>query len=332
MTPIHRLLCLFLATLVLASCVQAPRIQGKTPEEIDASLALLAARPSVRDPKAMQHAVSRLRQVAALSAEDRGLLPNPYDAISGMTADDFVRFMAKYDPSPAQVESQIQTDFPNGVLATNMLKLYQLQQGMLQDAREGALLAGRSVIDQFPIPDLQFIPPVSGSGIDSDRAVFRVSLLNNTRFDVYRPSFRVTVKDGEGEVLYERLFEQPHSAKEPIGPGETKAIDLVCCQLLSDAYNNAMMRSLPARATISASLVNVEDHSGRAVLETVAFTEEDNRRLHFLEACIDHLTPRLESWVPPEDGSECLSERALAEWETAKRTADAQAPRTASLN
>lgn len=327
LSPRHCLVAL-VALVLLAACSQAPRVQGDSKEQIDVSLAALAVTLQGEDAVRMNQAITRLGEVASLSDEERLGLPNPYDLVPGRTAPEFIRLMDKYAPPAATAQED---SFPNGVLATRMLRLYELQRTILREARQDALLAGRSVIDQFPITDLQFIPPVSGSGIDRDAATFRVSLLNNTRFDIYRPAFRVVVKDRAGEVLFERLFEQARD-KEPIGPGEVKASNLECCQILRDAYHNTMMRTLPAGATISASLVNVEDHSGRPVLETVAFTESDNARLHFLEACIAYLTPRLESWVPPEDGNECLTQAALDEWEMAQRQAAMDESRTAALN
>lgn len=322
----HPSLLLALAALLLTACAQEPRVKGASREEIDSSLEAIAAKVPSSQAKALADAVALLRQVADGPEEARRGYPNPYDVLEGRTPTEVIRLATKYTPPPPVEEYET---FPNGVLATRMLKLYELQRTILKEARQDALLAGRSVIDQFPITDLQFVPPASGAGIDRDQATFRVTLLNNTRFDVYRPSFRITVKDGGGEVLFERVFEQLRE-KEPIGPGEAHASDLICCGILRDAFNNTLMRTLPAGATISASLVKVEDHSGRPVLETVAFTEADNERLHFLDACIEHLTPRLETWVPPEDGSECLSQAALEEWEMAQRDREQEAPLTAS--
>jgi hypothetical protein len=329
-TP-YRLAALAAAlALALTSCSQPPRVEGQTREELDASLAALVAQPVGTTPEALNQAVSRLAQLSSASETDRGKLPDPYDLLPGLTGQEVVRLMAKY-PSQEVVPAS-DPDFPNGVIATHMLNLYQLQEQILRDARQSALLAGRSVIDQFPIQDLQFIPPLSGAGIERDRATFRVTLLNNTRFDIYRPSFQVLVKDGAGQVLFERVFLQPDRDKEPTGPAQMRTLDLTCCELLRDIYNNGLMRALPPQATISVSLLQVEDNAGSPMLETVSFTEQDNARLLFLEACIDHLQPRLETWVPPEDGSECLSERALADWETTRRTAEAKAPRTAALH
>lgn len=326
MPSLRRALIVTLSLLLLAACSYEPRVQGETREEIDASLDALASTLQGPQADALAQAVSRLREVADGPEEGRLGYPDPYHVLAGRTPSEVVRLAAKYTP-PAPPPDV--TTFPNGVLATRMLKLYELQRTILKEARQDALLAGRSVIDQFPITDLQFVPPVSGSGIDRDQATFRITLLNNTRFDIYRPSFRVTVKDGAGQTLFERVFEQTRE-KEPIGPGEAKASEITCCGILRDAFHNTLMRTLPAGATISASLVKVEDHSGRPVLETVAFTEADNERLHFLEACIDYLTPRLESWVPPEDGAECLSQSALEEWEMAQRSADSAPQLTAA--
>lgn len=316
-------LLILLAGVSLAACTRPAQIAGTTPQEIVA--AVRAAQPSLPSHQQSQlpTAITQFEAAVKAHAAGEGTAPDPVALAQDMTPSEFVRVMARFHPT--EPDADVEPEFPNPVLASRMLALYELQRDLLQAARANALLSGRSVVDQFPIAEFNFLPPSAAGSLEGDRALFRVGLQNNTRFDVYQPIFLVTVKDAPGEILFQRKFDLVRSAseKEPVGPGETRIFDLVCCEILKDSFNNQLMRTLPAGATVTVNLLQLHDHSNRPVLDIQRFTEADHDRLGFLHACVEHLKPRLETWVPPEDGSECLSQEDREEARLAQAAPDA---------
>lgn len=222
-----------------------------------------------------------------------------WDIVNGMRAGQFLNFVDALQRDAAKNTTvEPQPTFPNGALAARLLEQYQLERTLLLQARDRIQEDGKNTINQYPIVDVAFIPPREDQPVEFDKARFIVSLRNNSGFDAYRPAFEVVIRDPRQEVpILNRTFEFD-DLEDPIGPGETKMLEMSCCSVSVDPFHNALLKSLAEDASIEINLTTVMNHGTTPILDTNGFAMKDYLRLGVVTRCIKQLEGNLETWVP----------------------------------
>lgn len=172
--------------------------------------------------------------------------------------------------------------------------------------QEQLLLAKRSrgqyddlfTVDQFQYTDSSFIPPQADLPIGQDKAVFTTKFKNTSGFNIYGVGFHIKVQDPAFKVpLIDDVYTYKVD-KDPIQVGETRQIEVSCCDSFSNPTINLALRSLPQDAMIDISLASVIDYSKRNRLEGALFSPEDSLRLMATQVCLADIKSRMETWGP----------------------------------
>ncbi len=222
-----------------------------------------------------------------------------WDIVNGMRTGQFLQFVDALERDAAQVAPQEPVAiFPNPALTTRILEQYQLERTLLIQARDRIQEKGKNTINEYPIVDFAFIPPNANQPIEYDKARFIVSLRNDSGFDAYRPSFELVIRDPGQEVpVLERTFAFEH-LEDPIGPGETKMLEMSCCSVSTDPFHNAMLKNLTEEASIEVNLKSMMNHGTTPILDITGFAMQDHLRLGVVSRCIRQIEKQIETWVP----------------------------------
>lgn len=184
------------------------------------------------------------------------------------------------------------------------VKQLKAQEGILLTRKEQSRQADLFTIDQLAFADAAFIPPQDGQPLSQDFARFTVRMLNNTQFNLYKPSFRVVVKDPRRKFPILDLV-LTHTSDEPFAPGEVARVDLQCCDGYRFERVNHLLRTLPSDASTGMHLVGVEDYRKRNVIEKIIFTSDEHLKLLATQRCIKEVEADMAAWTPAKGTGVC---------------------------
>lgn len=288
--------------LSLAACSGAHRLDATSEETLKTSMDL-ARTGFLTQAELDRFDQARAHYEATYLQPDATIASNPYlpewDIVHGMRAGEFLRFVDGLQRSDQRNQpADTAPTFPNAALTSRLLEQYQLERTLLVEARERIQESGKNTINEYPIVDFAFIPPRADLPMEFDKARFIVTLRNDSGFDAYRPSFTVVIRDPNEEIpLLERAFEF-EKLEEPIGPGETKMLEMSCCGISSDPYHNRILKQLSEDALIEVNLTSVMNHGTTPILDTQGFAMKDFLRLGVVTRCIKQIEGQVGTWVP----------------------------------
>jgi len=294
---------ILLAAVALTACTRAPTLDASSYESLLISLNTAAETLPEKDRAAFAAARRQFNSLwfpngGADDAPARDGLPD-WRAVHGLRPVEFVRFVEQTarllpDTDPATSTSL----FPNPALAWRLLAQYRDELTLLTMNRQRQLDEGKSTIDQFPIIDVGYVPPLADVPLEYDHATFLISLRNDSDFDAYAPSVRIRLTDPAQPLpLFDRTFEHPRG-REPMGPGEVLTMKFDCCQLIIDPIHNGLLKQASPQTVLEAELVSVSNHNSVPLLNLAAFSLRDSRRMRVLERCIARIEEDPAGWVP----------------------------------
>lgn len=190
----------------------------------------------------------------------------------------------------------------------------EITQTLLTERREQARYKDLFTVDQMAFLDASFIPPQVGAAIGQDYATFAVKFHNTTGFNLYKPTFRVTVTvpGSELAVLDTELTYDPKedgksatSKKVAIGPGQTQLVLLTCCTSFTDPRTNMQLRTLPPDAKIDMNLVGIDDYASKNLLEKSGYTAQDHASYLHAVACLNEIKKDPAGWRQVDESEAC---------------------------
>lgn len=280
---------LFLACAILAGCQQAaPTLDASSSETLDTSLSHLLAAASPEAGPGLELAVADIRRdfIGTEPGENKpaGI---PAAVLHGYTAEDLLRFHARYYPS-AEAWPEESPEFDHA-LRHRLINLYQLDADSLAIRRESVHAQFLITPDKVPVLDFVLIPPSSSAPIDADLARFVVKLRNDGTFPIYSPSFRVKISAPDALFpAFDRTFVLK-ALDPPIEPGQSRQLSFSCCSVLHDPISNRAMKNLPDLSKLEVSIVSALDFEKKELLDLTTYTLADARREEHLRHCIDLL-------------------------------------------
>lgn len=293
----HALLAAAIAAFVVSGCGAPPRLKTSSYEELSASLNQAKASLSSRDQLRFDEA---RRQFNAIYFPNGKGSPSPvgladWRVVHDMTPGEFVSYVARLRPDlPLESESA----FPSATLTSRLLAQYREEVALLRQNRTRQLESGKNTIDQYPIVDVAYVPPMSDVPMEYDKAAFLVSLRNDSGFDAYQPTVRIKVTDPKEKLpLMERTFTYPEK-REPIDPGQTFTMRFECCSIIVDPLHNKLLKKASSDSSIEIELLGLTGHSGQPLVNTKAFSLADAQRMRVLDLCIKRIEANIAEWVP----------------------------------
>lgn len=292
--------------VLLAGCTRVPPIDTTDPEARKASIDKIVAALPPDTAERFKAAVAKVDASAPIRGTDETLHWRRFDNPS---VADFLAVVEGLTREPPARD--VDPDWPNAANSSLLLRAYQAEQQILAERRKSSLDAGQQLVDQFPLTDFRFTPPSDRGGLAESNAVFNFQIANNTRFDAYRPSVRVSILlPGEEVPIFEREFAE-EANDVPLDPGAYRDLEFQCCGAISDPFHYDILSSLPVGTKVTAELVNIEDHGRQPMIDMSRYSIADENRRLFLAACVGYLEANLLTWSPPGSGQECLPEDAL---------------------
>lgn len=295
--------------MTLGGCSQlTPRMQADTPSAFNASIREYVATGTWKTAAERQELADavRMHYVSEEGEQWRDMPPEdlPSTLFHGLRQADFHRLAYRVLDRPTKDEElfripEIDPAAPLVRARENAFYLQQLklQQAILLRRKERSRQQDLFTIDQLAFADATFIPPQDGQPFMQDYARFSVKVLNNTVFNLYRPSFRVMVIDDRGSRPILDLV-LTHEEDDPLEPGEVTHVILECCDAYRAEHTNQMLRTLAPNARTSMHLVGIEDYRKRNVIENIIFSAEQHLQLVATERCISEMEDRLLEWSP----------------------------------
>lgn len=305
----------------LAGCTGVPRLDATTYEKLNASLNGARAKLYPKDHKRFDKARQEFNAVYFANGKDTPRNPKLPDwrVVHGMTAGEFFSFVRYLQPVP---NPEPQATFPDPALASRLLASYRHELALLQRNRERNLAKGRSTIDEFPIVNVSYVPPMPNVPLEYDKAAFLVSIRNDSGFDAYKPRIRLTVRNPNDPIpVLSREFEHD-TEREPIEDGQTLTMRFECCSLAMDPVHNRLLKNLSADGQIEVELLQVKGPTGQDSISQMGFGMRQAQRMKVLELCIQRISADPRNWVPYAEadkpggcGDPRQAESLLAMWE-----------------
>jgi hypothetical protein len=174
----------------------------------------------------------------------------------------------------------------------------QVERDILNARRELARYRDLFTVDQLQFEDASFIPPQEGVPLGQDKAVFVATFSNKAMFNVYGVGFHIRVTDPRMKYPVVDQVLKFETGKDPIQVGESREVQLTCCDSFADPTRNLQLRSLPPDADIRMDLVEVQDFSKKNRLEDAGFSSQENLTLVAAENCLKDITSRIDTWTP----------------------------------
>jgi hypothetical protein len=301
---------------LLAGCAAPTRLDASSYDKLQASMTAAEHQLFAKDKPVF--AADRKRFMAIYFAKGKAT-PAPagypdWAVVDGMTASEFHAYLRDLSASK-HTTLRPADDFPNPAFNVRLLAQYRMERELSDLARNAILDDGKNTLDQYPIEGAFLVPPPAEGPLSQDKARFVVTMRNRSGFDAYKPTFRVRVTSASLDAaLLDREFDLV-DRQEPIAPGAVETIELTCCDISSDPFNNRLLRTLPADAQISIELTGVKDHANSPILVTTGYDQQSLRRRAIADRCIAVLSANLRTWVPPKAGDpdECGSPASAAD-------------------
>jgi hypothetical protein len=302
-------------------CNAVPRLDATSYEQLNASLNAARSKLYPKDVKRFDKARQEFNAVYFANGKDTPRDPKLPDwrVVHGMTASEFFSFVRYLKPVP---EPEQEATFPDPALSTRLLASYKHELSLLQRNRDSNLAKGRSTIDEFPIVDVAYVPPLPDTPLEYDKAAFLVSIRNDSGFDAYKPRLRLTVRNPKDPIpVLSREFEYD-TQRDPIEDGETLTMRFECCSLALDPVHNGLLKNLASDGQIEVELLQVKGPSGQDMISQTGFGLRQAQRMKVLELCIQRISADLRNWVPYAEadqpggcGDPNQAENLLAMWE-----------------
>ena len=283
--------------LALAACSQAPRLDASNYQALNASFNQARAHLSPRDHVRFDQARKRFN--AAYFSNGRETTTEegraPWRVVDGMDAEQFLTFAHTLErPSVSPQEPT----FPDPALATRLLRQYRVELELLEQARDRAHDKGQNTIDQFPLLEVAYIPPMNDVPIELDRAEFVITIRNDSGFDAYNPEVRIRVlKPGDDIPALDRIFKYENK-RDPLGAGDQLTMRFECCALAIDPLHNALLKGLTQDSSIDVDLLQVTNFNNAPLLDRRAFAPASAQRMKVLALCIERISTAPATWVP----------------------------------
>lgn len=305
----------------LAGCSGVPRLDATTYEKLNASLNAARAKLYPKDLKRFDKARQEFNAVYFANGKDTPRDPKLPDwrVVHGMTAGEFFSFVRYLKPVP---DPEPQATFPDPALASRLLASYRHELSLLQRNRDRNQAKGRSTIDEFPIVNVSYVPPMPNVPLEYDKAAFLVTIRNDSGFDAYKPRIRLTVRNPSDPIpVLSREFEHD-TEREPIEDGQTLTMRFECCSLAMDPVHNRLLKNLSADGQIEVELLQVKGPTGQDSISQTGFGLRQAQRMKVLELCIQRISADPRNWVPYAEadkpggcGDPRQAESLLALWE-----------------
>jgi len=294
-----------LATLSLVACTRTPGLDATSYDALNISLNTIAETLPEQERTRFNTARRQFNALWFPDGEADSMPARPgipdWRAVHGMRPAEFVRFVGQVATHflPDSISSTPDvTLFPNPALAWRLLAQYRDELTLLLANRQRQLDEGKSTIDQFPIIDVGYVPPLADAPMEYDHATFLISLRNDSGFDAYAPSVRITLTDpAQSLPLFDRTFQHPRG-REPIGPGEVLTLKFDCCHLILDPIHNRLLKQATAHSVLEVELLGISNHNNAPLLNTTAFSLHDARRMQVLQRCIARIEDDPAGWQP----------------------------------
>lgn len=298
---IRRVLLPTLLTVgLLGGCRQAPSLDATSYETLASSLNRMATQLPKRDRERFEEARRDFNALYFPDGRDSDLPEGlaSWRSVHGMTIGEFLRFVRQQKDLAASREEEYEAIFPNPALSHRLLSQYRDELDLLMIARSRQHDAGLNTVDQYPILDVGYIPPMTNVPIEMDHATFVVTLRNETQFDAYRPRIRIRVVDPNQEIpILEREWEY-NNKQDPIGPGETVTMRFECCSALLDPIHNNLLKKASPDTSIEVELLDIRSHNNKQLIDTRSFSLKDAQRIRVLTRCIERIEADIANWVP----------------------------------
>lgn len=301
---------------VCAGCSSGPRLDTTTPASLEHGLDRFINEATAKQRPARIRAANILKAAYLSGDTFRKQLAKgvpPIDILTKARFEDILTIAGRIERWQTHGMQVIQ-DPPIAESATerrwrNQFLLDQLkaQASILESARDFARYKDLFTIDQFRYLDSAFIPPQDGLPLGEDYAKFTTSFKNQSVFSVYSVGFHIVVKDPSMALpIIDDVF--TYSAdKTPIEVGETRQIELTCCDGYRNPVVNQQLRNLAPDASIDMDLVKVTDYSKADRLKDINFTSADNLKLLASQQCAADIAARLQNWTPETADPSCSS-------------------------
>lgn len=300
--------------LSTAACSSGPRIDATDSETLTASLAkYVAAGPSATQPERAK-VVESLKAVYftgdALRADLPAAVP-PASNLHRLRFDDLPVLAARFSEwakngqvaphQPLPEESETERRWRNDYLVSQL----EVQRDILSAKRELARYRDLFTVDELQFTNASFIPPQEGVPIGQDKAMFLATFTNTAMFNVYGVGFHVVVTDPRMKFPVVDQILKLDAIKDPIKVGETRELQLTCCDSFADPTRNLQLRTLPLDSDIQMDLVVVNDHSKKNRLEKASFTSAENLQLVATETCMADIKSGMDTWTPEQASPAC---------------------------
>lgn len=305
----------------LVACGVPPRLSASSYEDLNGSLNATKAALSKRDQPKFDQARQQFNAIYFSNGKDSVLPVGIADwrVVDGMTAGEFVSYVARLKP---EEELGNEATFPNAALASRLLAQYREELALLSQNRQRQIEAGRNTIDQYPIVDFAYVPPMSNVPMEYDKATFIVSLRNDSGYDAYSPTIRIAMLDPKQSIpLLERTFTF-EGKRDPIDPGQTLNMTFECCSIAIDPLHNGLLKAAPQDTNIEVEVLSIVGHNNQPLLNTKAFSLADAQRMKVLDLCVKRIETDIAGWVPYAEadqpggcGDPEQAENLLAMWQ-----------------
>lgn len=304
-----------------AGCNAVPRLDATSYAQLNASFNIARGKLYAKDVKRFDKARQEFNAVYFANGKDSPRDPNLPDwrVVHGMTASEFFSFVRYL--KPVQEPESLAT-FPDPALSTRLLASYRHELSLLLKNRDRNQAKGRSTVDEFPLVDVAYVPPLPNTPLEYDKAAFLVSIRNDSGFDAYKPRVRLTVRNPNDPIpVLSREFEHD-TQRDPIEDGETLTMRFECCSLALDPVHNQLLKNLSAEGQIEVELLQVKGPNGQDTISKTGFGLRQAQRIKVLELCIQRISADPRGWAPYAEadqpggcGDPNQAENLLAMWE-----------------
>lgn len=319
--------------LSLTGCGLPERLDATDAASLKKSLDAAEKELYPKDRPKFNAARKKFEAIYAPGNPDIAKYPDMY-AVHKMTASEFYAFVQDIsrDSRVKRHEAYIRQPanyYPSPAITQRLLDQYRLEKTLNDLSKDTTWLAGKNTVDQYPIVDTQvIIPPPGDLPVAMDKVKFIISMKNQSGFDAYVPTFRVTITTPQYSYpIYTGVFVDAEAKKDVIRPYQVKTSEFTCCSIASDPYFNKIMKGLDETAQVKVEVISVKSHNNQELISTELFNAKHNERSPIIDACIKLLENNLKTWVPPtrpEEG-ECgqYSERYASITEPDQGSAEA---------
>lgn len=299
-----------IACVLTGACHPIERLDASAPEKLQRSLREMAATAPKDLQAATQLAVERFRMAYLNGGGAQAHLPD-VSVVNGMTLKQFLHFDDAFlaprntaGPLPYSL-----ADVP--YLSSEYRRALDSARQILLDAQERAHDLQLFTSEQFEWGNLQILRPWGSADAGHDAVEFDIDFANNAGLDVYFPTFEITFFDPETKYM---IGQQTLNWRDrhPLSSGAASNLKFFCCSSGDSGQRNQYVRSLAPDTIARVALTNLQDSSGRNVLDRRVFSEDSYYDLVHINACLEDLDRKADGWTPMNAAPDCQLVAAAA--------------------